>query len=153
MTLCPLPYNRDFPEELHGASQPDLPHWTPNPSEPLCLDLILTRFRPDLSVNSGPNQAESRSKSRPDQVPAEGFGGGRCQRGRSSWNGPVAPRKVSTLQHETHNLFTACHVQVWLADLRRHSVRLFLVGYTGRYRGRSKRGHGKRRNSSQKAAQ
>ena len=33
-----------------------------------------------------------RSKLGPNEGPGEGFGGGRVQRGRSSWEGSVAPR-------------------------------------------------------------
>ena len=38
--------------------------------------------------------ARIRSKSGPNQVWGEGFGGGRVQRRRSGWKASVAPRKV-----------------------------------------------------------
>ena len=56
--------------------------------------LIRTRFGPEIrhfGSESGPNRVKSRSKSGPDQVRGEGFGGGRVQRGRSGWEGSVAP--------------------------------------------------------------
>ena len=88
-----------FPEELQGPPSRTHPSGT-DPPEPLCPDLIRTRFRPDfdlIRVISGPNQVETRSKWGPNQVWAEGF----------SWVGargvgpggrvPVAPRKVSSV--------------------------------------------------------
>ena len=41
------------------------------------------------------------SKSGPNRRGSVGFGGGRCQRGRSGWEGPVAPRKFSPLLQNT----------------------------------------------------
>ena len=57
-------------------------------------DPILTRSRPDLDLKrriSSPNRVEIGSKSGPNQVRGVGFGGGRVQRGRSGWEGSVAP--------------------------------------------------------------
>ena len=78
-----------------------------DPPEPLCPDLIRTRFRPDSDLKrviSGPNQVEIRSKSGPNQVRAEGFSwvgaGGVGPGGRV----PVAPRKVSILQDNAYFL-------------------------------------------------
>ena len=46
------------------------------------------RFRlPDFALH----RVKIRSKSRPNQVQEEGFGGGRVQRGRSGWEGSVDP--------------------------------------------------------------
>ena len=99
--LCRL--DRDFPEELQGPPQPDLPlrhRPTRTPPPRPDSDPISTRFRPDSDLKrviSGRNQVEIRSKSGPNQVWAEGF----------SWVGargvgpgrrvPVAPRKVSKI--------------------------------------------------------
>ena len=66
-------YGQDFPEELQ------------NPDSD-----------PKFSF-SGPNWVKIRSKSGLNQVLGEGFRGGRVQRGRSGWEGSVAPRKVLTL--------------------------------------------------------
>ena len=49
------------------------------------------------SAISGPNRVKIRSESGLNQVWREGFGGGRVQRGRSGWEGSVAPRKVLSL--------------------------------------------------------
>ena len=65
---------------MQGPPQPHLPHWTRPPLNPSDSDLILTRF-------SGPNRLEIRSKSGANQVRGEGFGGDRCWRGRSGWEG------------------------------------------------------------------
>ena len=61
------------------------------------FDLILTRFGPEKAA-LGPNRVKIRSKLGQNQVkigsssvPGEGFGGGRGQRGRSGWEGSVAP--------------------------------------------------------------
>ena len=71
----------------------------PTPSEPILPDLFRTRwFWPDSdskSAFSGPNPVKIGSKWF-NHVRAEGLGGGRVQRGRSSWKGSVAPRKVLT---------------------------------------------------------
>ena len=44
-----------------------------------------------MAAFSGPNQVKIRSDSGPNQVWGEGFRGGRVQRGRSGWEGSVAP--------------------------------------------------------------
>ena len=77
-------------------SQPDLLLWTrppPKPSPGPDPDPILTRFGPEKADFV----SESGQKSGPNQVRGEGFGGGQGQRGRSGWEGSVAPRKVLIL--------------------------------------------------------
>ena len=98
-----IAYPRNFPRSYRAISAGPTP-LAPTPSEHLPPDLIQTWFWPDSDLKSafsGPNQieirSEIRSKSGPNQVWGEVFGGGWGQRGRSSWNGSVAPRKVSSL--------------------------------------------------------
>ena len=79
------------------AARPTPPGRTP--SEPLPPDVIWIRFWPDFDLIwgiSGPNRVQIRSKSGSNHVRGEGRGGGLARRGRSGWNGPVAPRKVLT---------------------------------------------------------
>ena len=86
----------------------------PTPSEPLLLDLIWTRFSPDFARKGG-FQVRIESKPSENRVPdpGEGFRGGRA-RGRSGWEGSVAPRKVLTLHLKPGHLKMAfssarCH--------------------------------------------
>ena len=67
------------------------------------FDVVSSRFGPDIRLFRsalGQNQVKIGSES----GPGRGFGGGRVQRGRSGWEGSVAPRKVLTVHHlqESH---------------------------------------------------
>ena len=79
-------------------SQPDLPLCTrpppPRTSPHGTNAAMRTRFWPDfdpIPTRNLPFQVRIRSKSGPNQVRGERFGGGRVQRGRSGWEGSVAP--------------------------------------------------------------
>ena len=69
----------------------------PTPSEHIRPDLIWTRFGPEIALFG--------SKSDPNQVGADVFGGGRAQRGRSGCHGPVGPPEVLTLADLDHPLW------------------------------------------------
>ena len=78
-------YSRDFPEELQGPSQPDLPLWH-RPS-------ARTWFGPDFDLIltwNPPFQVRIRSKSGRNQVQVRSGRRGRCQRGRSGSEGPCS---------------------------------------------------------------
>ena len=85
------PQDQDFRADLQGHPSPTYPS-RPDPlrTPPHRPDLgpILSWFGPEIALfgwQSGPNQ-----------VCADVFGGGRAQRGRSGWDGPVGPPKVLT---------------------------------------------------------
>ena len=83
----------------------------PTPSEPFCPDLIRTWFtliRTWFGEISGLNQVEIRSKSGPNQVWAEGFGGFWRQRGSSGWEGPcsASPNPEIPKRHRVYTLYT-----------------------------------------------
>ena len=64
-------------ETFRGTLPPGPTPPAPTQLNPLRLDLISTRFRPDLDLKSrfsGPNQVEIGSKSGPNQVWVDGFG-------------------------------------------------------------------------------
>ena len=90
-------YSQDFPRSYRAFPAGPTP-LDPTPSEPLPPDLVRTRFWPDfgpirtwnppfrvrIGSKSGPNWVQIRSGGKE-------FGGGRVQRGRSGWEGSVAP--------------------------------------------------------------
>ena len=91
-----LGYVQDFPRSYRASPARPTP-LDLTPSEPLPAEL----FRPDFDLiltRFGPEKADFGSESDQNQVKigsetglGEGFGGGRVQRGRSSWEGSVAP--------------------------------------------------------------
>ena len=78
-------------------SRPD-PLQTPPPRPD--LDLILTQI--------GRFQVQIRSKSGPNQVCAEVFGGGRGERGRSGWDGPGGPPESLETSETKSKWVTSC---------------------------------------------
>ena len=66
---------------------------------------------PDFDLVLG----DFRSEPGPNQAWGEGLGGGPARRGRSGWNGPVAPRKVLTLS--LISLFLWCSLLPWSSSI------------------------------------
>ena len=85
----------DFPRSYraHPAAPAPL---APTPAEPLCKDLILTRFRPDFDLKSH-FSGRIRSTSGQNRVrirSGQGHRGGRVHCGRSGWGGSAHPESL-----------------------------------------------------------